>query len=212
MPSRKIRFHPGDTYHLYNRGHNRENIIVERENYAYLLRLVRRHLHPVMDILAYCVMPNHYHLLVKIKQKSDFLSEPKVHTKSDFSHELPADASPRISEAMRRLSIAYTKAINKRYGRVGALFQGPYQAKPVPPERLLDLSCYLHHNPVAAGLVEDAADWPYASARDYLGERNGTLPTPGPILAHLPTGTTYRAYLQDDAAWQTERLGELTLE
>jgi REP element-mobilizing transposase RayT len=200
MPSRKIRFHPGDTYHLYNRGNNRENIIVERENYGYLLHLVRRHLHPVMDILAYCIMPNHYHLLVKIKQKSDFSPD-------DFE-----DMTPRISEAMRRLSIAYTKAINKRYGRVGALFQGPYQAKPVPPERLLDLSCYLHQNPVAAGLVEDAADWPYASARDYLGHRNGTLPTPGPVLAHLPPGTTYRAYRQDDAAWQTERLGELTLE
>jgi hypothetical protein len=112
---------------------------------------------------------------------------------------------------MMRFSVAYTKAINKRYGRVGALFQGPYQAKPVPPERLLDLSCYLHHNPVAAGLVEDAADWPYASAQEYLGTRNGTLPTLDPILAHLPPGTTYRAYLQDDAAWQTERLGELTL-
>jgi REP element-mobilizing transposase RayT len=158
MPSRKTKFYPGDCHHLYNRGHNRENIIVERENYGYLLHLVRRHLRPVMDILAYCIMPNHYHLLVKIKQKSDFLSEPKVHTKSDFSPDDFEDMTSRISEAMRRLSIAYTKAINKRYGRVGALFQGPYQAKPVPPERLLDLSCYLHHNPVAASLVEDAAD------------------------------------------------------
>jgi hypothetical protein len=95
---------------------------------------------------------------------------------------------------------------------VGALFQGPYQAKPVPPERLLDLSCYIHHNPVAAGLVKDAADWPLSSARDYLGERNGTLPTLDPVLAHLPPGTTYQSYLQDYAAWQTERLRELTLE
>jgi REP element-mobilizing transposase RayT len=205
MPSRKIRFHPGDTYHLYNRGNNRENIIVERENYGYLLHLVRRHLRPVMDILAYCVMPNHYHLLVRMKARDG--SPVQTSEVSETS-----EVSRQISNAMMRFSVAYTKAINKRYGRVGALFQGPYQAKPVPPERLLDLSCYLHHNPVAAGLVEDAADWPYASARDYLGDRNGTLPTLDPILAHLPPGTTYRAYLQDYAAWQTERLRMLTLE
>jgi REP element-mobilizing transposase RayT len=205
MPSRKIRFHPGDTYHLYNRGNNRENIIVERENYGYLLHLVRRHLRPVMDILAYCVMPNHYHLLVRMKARDG--SPVQTSEVSETS-----EVSRQISNAMMRFSVAYTKAINKRYGRVGALFQGPYQAKPVPPERLLDLSCYLHHNPVAAGLVEDAADWPYASARDYLGDRNGTLPTLDPILAHLPPGTTYRAYLQNYAAWQTERLRMLTLE
>jgi REP element-mobilizing transposase RayT len=205
MPSRKIRFHPGDTYHLYNRGHNRENIVLERENYGYLLHLVRRHLLPVMDVLAYCVMPNHYHLLVRMKARDG--SPVQISEVLETS-----EISRQVSNAMMRFSVAYTKAINKRYGRVGALFQGPYQVKPVPPERLLDLSCYLHHNPVAAGLVEDAADWPYASARDYLGKRNGTLPMLDPILAHLPPGTTYRAYLQDYAAWQTERLGELTLE
>jgi REP element-mobilizing transposase RayT len=201
MPRRETKFYPGDCYHLYNR----ENIVLERENYGYLLHLVRRHLHPVMDILAYCVMPNHYHLLVRMKARDG--SPVQISEVLETS-----EISRQVSNAMMRFSVAYTKAINKRYGRVGALFQGPYQAKPVPPERLLDLSCYLHQNPVAAGLTEDAADWPYASARDYLGDRNGTLPTPGPVLAHLPPGTTYRAYLQDYAAWQTERLRELTIE
>lgn len=205
MPRREIKFYPGDTYHLYNRGNNRENIILERENYGYLLRLVRRHLLPIMDILAYCIMPNHYHLLVQMKAANG--SPVQISEVSKTS-----EISRQVSNAMMRFSVAYTKAINKRYGRVGALFQGPYQAKPVPPKRLLDLSCYLHHNPVAAGLVADAADWPFSSAREVLGERNGTLPTLGPVLAHLPPGTTYRAYLQDYAAWQTERLRELTLE
>jgi REP element-mobilizing transposase RayT len=201
MPHRKRRFFPGDTYHLYNRGNNRENIIVERENYGYFLHLVRRHLLPVMDVLAYCVMPNHYHLLVRIKQKSDFLE------KSDFSGAFD-EVSPHISEAMRRLSIAYTKAVNKRYGRVGVLFQGPYQAQAVAPARLLDLSCYIHHNPVAAGFIAAAADWPFSSAREYLGQRKGTLPTPAPILARVPSDTTYGAYLQAYARKQTEHRPE----
>ncbi len=202
---RKIRFFPGATYHLYNRGNNRENIVVERENYRYFLRLVRRYLLPVMDVLAYCIMPNHYHLLVRIKQKSDFLE------KSDFSDRAFDDVSPHISEALRRLSIAYTKAVNKRYGRVGVLFQGPYQVKAVTPERLLDLSCYIHHNPVAAGFVAAATDWPFSSVREYLGQRDGTLPTPAPILAHMPAETTYPAYFQEYAGRQSEHLAKSTL-
>ena len=192
MPRRKIRFVPGDIYHLYNRGNNRENIVIERENYGYFLHLVRRHLLPVMDVLAYCVMPNHYHLLVRIKgnQTSEVLETSEV--------------SRQISNAMMRLSVAYTKAVNKRYGRVGVLFQGPYQAQAVAPARVLDLSGYIHHNLVAAGFVATAADWPFSSAREYLGQRNGTLPTPAPVLARLPAGTTYGAYLQDYAAEQAE--------
>jgi REP element-mobilizing transposase RayT len=198
MPRRKVQFHPGDVYHIYNRGNNRENIVIERKNYGYFIRLVRRYLLPVVDVLAYCIMPNHYHLLVLVKQT------PEVSETSGVSR--------TVSNAMMRLSVAYTKAINKRYSRVGSLFQRPFRAKPIPSDLLLDVSCYVHHNPVAAGFVEDAVDWDFSSAREYLGVRKGTLPTPGPVLALLPDDTTYAAYLRDYAAWQTERLAELTLE
>lgn len=201
MPRREVQFHPGDVYHIYNRGNNRENIVIERKNYGYFIRLVRRHLLPVMDVLAYCIMPNHYHLLVLLKQT------PEVSETSGVS-----EISRSISNAMMRLSVAYTKAINKRYGRVGSLFQGPFRAKPIPSDLLLDVSCYVHHNPVAAGFVEDAADWAYSSVQEYLGMREGTLPAPGPVLALLPDDTTYAVYLRDYTAWQTERLNELALE
>jgi hypothetical protein len=149
-------------------------------------------------------MPNHYHLLALVKEISPQTSEVAMQT-SDFSKK----SEVSVSEAMRRLGIAYTKAINKRYGRVGVLFQGAFQAKLIPSERLLDLSCYLHHNPVAAGFVKHAADWPYSSARDYLGLRVGTLPSPSPILAQLPPGVRYEAYLQDYASGKLEEFVDL---
>ena len=70
MPRREIAFQPGEYYHLYNRGVNRERIFFEPENYLFFLRRLREHLVPVLEIVAYCLMPTHYHLLVHVKQTS----------------------------------------------------------------------------------------------------------------------------------------------
>jgi len=67
MPRREIQLCEGEYYHLYNRGNNRERIFYERENYLFFLRRTREYLLPVLEIIAYCLMPTHYHLLVQIK-------------------------------------------------------------------------------------------------------------------------------------------------
>ncbi len=90
MPKRDISLQMGNFYHVYNRGNNRQNIFFERENYIYFLRLVRKHLiSNAVDIIAYCLMPNHYHFLVYLRDET-------------------------LSDAMKSLSLAYTKAINKK--------------------------------------------------------------------------------------------------
>ncbi len=137
-------------------------------------------------------MPNHYHLLVRVKTKTSEVCQ-----------------TSEVSRAMMRLSVSYTKALNKRYGRVGSLFQGPFQVKCVSPDRLLDLTCYIHHNPVAAGIVASPETWPFSSCREYFGERRGTLPTPEPVLAHLPAGTSYRAYLADYQTSEVSKTSEV---
>ena len=73
MPRRDVQLYPGEYYHLYNRGNNRQPIFYEHENYLFFLQRVRRYLIPVLDIVAYCLMPAHYHLLVGVKgaQTSD---------------------------------------------------------------------------------------------------------------------------------------------
>ncbi|MDZ7767292.1 MAG: transposase [Melioribacteraceae bacterium] len=101
-----------------------------------------------MSLVAYCLMPNHYHLLVEILE-DNFLNK-----------------------AMQRFSTSYTKAINKSQNRIGHLFQGRYKYKLVPNDNyLLHLSRYIHLNPVKAGLVKRPEEWLFSSYRDYLDKR-----------------------------------------
>ena len=90
MPRRKTAFIEGNYYHLYNRGHNRQTIFFTRENYLFFLRQLRRYLvEQAVYLNAYCLMPNHYHLLVCVRQEN-------------------------VSEQMGLLSLSYTKAINRQ--------------------------------------------------------------------------------------------------
>ncbi|HEY4687804.1 MAG TPA: transposase [Anaerolineae bacterium] len=173
MPYRKIEFRAGEHYHVYNRGNNFQGIFFERENYSYFLRLLCEHLTAeAVDIVAYCLMPNHYHLLVCLKVDN-------------------------LSNFMQPFGLAYTKAINRRYHRVGSLFQGPFKAVRVDrDEYALHLSRYIHLNPVSARLVERPEDWEFSSYREFIGLRHGTLPKPDIILSQFPSPDAYRRFVE----------------
>lgn len=159
MPRRLITFDPGAYYHLYNRGVNRKTIFFETRNYLYFLFNIERYLLPVADLVAYCLMPNHYHLLIFIKQTSEVTSE--VSPTSEVTSE--------VSKAMMKISVSYTKTINTNYGRVGPLFQGAFQAKQVESDLYLShLIGYIHLNPVASELVESPEEWNFSSFHDYI--------------------------------------------
>jgi REP element-mobilizing transposase RayT len=192
MPQRTVKLSPGEYYHLYNRGHNRERIFFERENYLFFLRRLRKYLLPILDVVAYCLMPTHYHLLAHIKKTSEVLETSEV------------------SRAMMRFSVSYTKAINKRYDRVGALFQGAFRAKHVDrDEYLVHLSRYIHLNPVASGLVERPEDWEFSSYREYVGLREGTLPKPDIVLSQFRSPEAYRAFVESYADGEREVIADL---
>ena len=107
-------------------------------------------------------MPTHYHLLVRVKQTSEFLEKSEV-----FGE---AASCAAVSKAMMRLGISYTKAINNRYARVGALFQGQFRGKPVKNyEHLLALCVYIHANPVKDGLAALPEEWEYSNYLKWLG-------------------------------------------
>ena len=194
-------FYTGQYYHLYNRGNNRQTIFLERENYVFFLRRIREHLvrmdstqtsdvctAPRATIIAYCLMPNHFHLLVR-----------------------PNDE--QLSRHMRRLSISYTKAMNKRYDRVGSLFQGRLKAIMVDRDAyMIHLSRYIHLNPVLAGLVESPEHWEFSSYRDYVGMRQGTLPSPDAVLSQFASATAYRDFVVQYADHDQRLIGHLTFE
>ena len=160
MPRRLVEFLPGGYFHLYNRGVNRGKIYFDDRNYRYFLSKVEQYLVPVLDVIAYCLMPNHYHLLIRVKETSE------VPMTSEVSRISKTAITSKVSRVMMQLSVSYTKTINYHYDRVGPLFQGAFQAKQVHSEAYMgQLIDYIHLNPVANGLVENPGDWPYSSFR-----------------------------------------------
>lgn len=179
MPRRQVPFVPGLYYHIYNRGNNRQSIFFQPENYLYFLRNVKRYIVPLAKVVAYCLMPTHYHLLLRI-QTSEFFKNSEVF-------------SGQISNAMMRLSVSYTKAINKRFSRVGSLFQGQFQAIPVQTyPHLLNLCVYLHANPVKDGLVALPEDWIYSNYLEWLGQRDESLVDREFIQEHFGSPAEYQ--------------------
>ncbi|MBX3400441.1 MAG: transposase [Gemmataceae bacterium] len=153
MPRRQEPLVAGRFYHIYNRGHNRQPIFQSPNDYGLFLRKYRQYVCPEHAVtLAYVLMPNHFHMLVKA-------------------------ATDGLSHAMQLFAISFAKIVNRERDRVGALFQGPFQAKAVEyDEYLLHLTGYTHLNPVRAGLVSCPEEWAYSSCPEYLGLRSGSLP------------------------------------
>jgi REP element-mobilizing transposase RayT len=202
MPRRQTPFISGLYYHIYNRGNNRQSIFFQPENYLYFLRNVKRYLAPLAKVTAYCLLPTHYHMLLRVQNSEFFVKHPGNETEGAKNSEFS------ISKAMMRLSVSYTKAINKRFERVGSLFQGQFQAKPIQNyHHLLNLCVYIHANPVKDGLVASPADWVYSNYLEWLGQRDGTLVDREFIQEHFGSPAEYQElvmhfvktrYLPDD--------------
>jgi len=194
MPRREIPFLPDQYYHFYNRGNNCQGVFFERENYFYFLKGIQKYLCGVVNVLAYCLMPTHYHILVRVK------SLPLQQTSEVFktSEVLAAEASRQVSLAMQKFGISYTKAINKRFSRVGALFQGQFQGKPVRNyPHLLSLCVYIHANPVKDGLVALPEDWEYSNYLEWIGLRPGILVDREFIRENFGTPAEYQQLVMD---------------
>lgn len=189
MPRRLIPFVPELYYHIYNRGNNRERIFFEPENYLFFLKKIKQYLVPVADVLVYCLMPTHYHVVGRVKPtaQTSEVQNSEIFKISEFS---------AISTAMMKLSVSYTKAINKRFQRVGVLFQGQFQAKPILTSAyLLNLCRYIHGNPVKDGLVADIEQWHYSNYLEWIGERDGKLVDKAFVRDNFDTPDQYRKFV-----------------
>lgn len=184
MPRRATPFLPDQYYHFYNRGNNRQAVFFERDNYLYFLKGIKKYLRESVEILVYCLMPTHYHILVRIRQTSEVLKTSEV--------------SGKVSLAMQKFGISYTKAINKRFERVGALFQGQFQAKPIQHyNHLLNLCVYIHANPVKDGLVALPEDWEFSNYLEWMNLREGTLVNREFIEGNFGTPEEYKRLVME---------------
>lgn len=155
--SKTLPLHPGRYYHVFNRGNNRENLFREERNYRFFLRRYAKYVTPVVDTFAYCLLPNHFHLLIRVKPPR---SRKAKHV----------DANPSMQ--FRHLFSGYAKAINRAYGRTGSLFQRAFQRREVDTERYRShLVLYIHQNPVQHGFVSDLRAYPHSSYPALVGRR-----------------------------------------
>jgi REP element-mobilizing transposase RayT len=158
MPRRRINFLPGQYFHIYNKAVANDLLFREQENYHFFISRIKEYLVDTADILAFCLLPNHYHLMIQLK-------------------------NDHLSSSMRNFAMSYAASYNKRYHRVGHLFQGRFQAKIIKSNSyLIHLSGYIHSNPVTAGLVNRAEEWPHSSYQVYLGVDKSDFLKPRMIL------------------------------
>ena len=166
-----MEFNGGSLYHVYNQGNNRQRIFFSHDNYLFFLQKMKVHLSKYCEILAWCLMPNHFHWMVYVPDGYEELISDQVKSKN---------LNP-INKEISVLLSSYTQAINKSQNRSGSLFRKRTKSKCLNllenSDDYYPLGCflYIHQNPLKAGLSNSLEEWPYASFPDYAGIRNGKI-------------------------------------
>ncbi len=175
MPHRKNTFAPGNYYHIYNRGAHRENIFLSDENFLYCLRLLRKYAQSYsVTVIAYCLMPNHYHFLLR------------------------QDGEVSLSKFINVAFNAYVQALNRQLGRKGTLFEGRFKHVLVDKdEYVLHLCRYIHLNPVKAGLVSRPEDWVYSNFREWIDRQQGRLKHAEFISSYFARPEDYQRFVME---------------
>lgn len=188
-----MEFEVGHLYHIYNQGNNRQRVFFTRENYLYFLEKIAQHVTPYADIVAWCLMPNHFHLMVHVNNTSLPVPIEGVTQSHPFNKERT------LNDSIGIMLRSYTRAINKKYKRSGALFRQETKAicltrndeltrawfvfdgitsiNTTPPEMQYPNLCYSYilQNPVKDGLVASNEEWEFSSYLDIVGKRQGKL-------------------------------------
>ncbi len=213
MPGRKVPLVSGYFYHIVNRGISEIPVFKSSWNYkrfleylsyyqnintpgrySYFLQLSSDERNEILsqmknekdfylDLIAYCLMPSHFHLLVK------------------------QNIDNGISTFMSKITNSYTRYFNLKNGRKGSLFQGGFKAVKINNEKqLLHVSRYIHLNPYSSGLVKSLADlddYPYSSLSEYLHQSKNKCQK-SIILSYFRQNNSYKEFVFDRAEYQKE--------
>jgi len=178
MGNKRPLFEPDTVYHVYNHGNAEDNIFQEDENYRFFLKRYAHYINPVARTYAFCLMPNHFHLMVKIRSYRDLADVFGVKDPQGFENPegLHTQLSNRISHQFGTLLNSYTKAYNNYYDRQGSLFRNTTKRKPVHDDTYYTrLLWYIHQNPVLHGFVSQPSEWPYSSFQIILSRKTTQL-------------------------------------
>ena len=174
--SRDIPLEHGGYYHIYNRGINGTNLFYGSNNYYHFLNLYDKYIEPVADTFAWCLMRNHFHLLVRIKE----VKEINVDSLPNPVRVLNPDRVRKMIKPPHRyfsdLFNSYSQAINKQQKRTGALFESPFHRIPIDSDRYFqNLVVYIHQNPVHHGFTDDFRDYPWSSYGSFISQKSSKI-------------------------------------
>lgn len=177
MPNYHPPFLTSTTYHIYNHANGDDNIFREQDNYRFFLEKYVKYINPVADTFAYCLMRNHFHLMIRIKDEEYFQNyEPFKGFKPLKGLDFEEGISKYISLQFSHFFNGYTQAYNKKYKRRGSLFNPRVKRKQIMDNNYYtSLIVYIHNNPVHHGFVQDIWDWSHSSYQGILEESDSIV-------------------------------------
>ena len=196
-------FETNTVYHIYNQGNNHHKIFFAHGNYLYFLKKIHHHILPFADVLAWCLMPNHFHLMilvnkVEVNSEAVTLGDKLINQPLTQSEGFTSGFTTTLNDSIGTMLRSYTRAINIQEERTGSLFRRKTKAECITKvssnqgftssetliiketlisdrEYLQTCFDYIHNNPMEAGLVKDAKDWEYSSYLEYCSLKNWKL-------------------------------------
>lgn len=171
-------------YHLFNHAVGHDNLFVNQGNYHYFLQKYAEHLHAIFETYCYCLLPNHFHFLVRVRSEEEILKVlfPTVSHPKGLSKPLGCETvdenrlSDRIAHKVGSFQNAYAKAFNKQQNRKGSLFMQSFGRKEVDTSAYFSkVVHYIHANAVHHGFVKHIEDWAYTSYHAYLSQKESKL-------------------------------------
>lgn len=173
-------FESGCIYHIYSHANGKDLLFIEDSNYHYFLDKLLKYIAPIANIYAYCLMPNHFHLLIRF---------------NDLENNMVTNEHQYLMKPFSNFLNSYAKAYNKRYNRRGALFLDFLKRKKVQDEKyLLKLLHYIHNNPVHHGFVSQTEKWKYSSYNSYMNIEKSSTVERKEILKYFETKEDFLGY------------------
>jgi len=190
----------GEYYHIYNRGNNRDKIFFNEDNYQFFLKKLKQIILPFAYLYSYSLLPNHFHLFIRIKSSTEF---PPIKTKDKSSEFI-------VSNQFRKFFISYAMVINKQESRTGSLFQKNFRRKQILNNSYFSyLIFYIHSNAEKHRLIRDFRDYPFSSFYIIGREKNTFLQKKEILTWFGNINNFYKFHDINRSLIQIEKLAEL---
>lgn len=167
---------PGCFYHVFNQGNAKVKVFYKDENYRYFLKKVDSYLFDFIEIYSYCLMSNHFHMLIRIRDENEIVVKAKkIKELEGFinrNSNMDNLSGQIVSEMFRRLFMSYAKAINKQQNRTGSLFRKNFKRKRITDLKYLkEVVVYIHRNPKHHKIELNFRNYPWSSYNRLLEDK-----------------------------------------